>query len=119
MNLKECYTKFGGDYDAVLGRLRREQLVQKFVYKFLDDPSFQLFETSMERKDYAEALRGVHTLKGVCQNLSFDRLFEISSQITNALKANDYDKAIEMTPQLERDYYEVIHAVEELKNAEG
>ena len=37
MNLKDCYTKFGGDFDEVLGRLRREQTVQKFVYKFLDD----------------------------------------------------------------------------------
>ena len=25
MNLKDCYTKFGGDFDEVLGRLRREQ----------------------------------------------------------------------------------------------
>lgn len=32
MNLKECYIIFGGDYDEVLGRLRREQTVQKFVY---------------------------------------------------------------------------------------
>ena len=43
MNLKDCYTKFGGDFDEVLGRLRREQTVQKFVYKFLDDKSFHLF----------------------------------------------------------------------------
>ena len=25
MNLKDCYIKFGGDFDEVLGRLRREQ----------------------------------------------------------------------------------------------
>lgn len=47
MNLKDCYIKFGGDFDEVLGRLRREQTVQKFVYKFLDDKSFSLFEASM------------------------------------------------------------------------
>ena len=46
MNLKDCYIKFGGDFDEVLGRLRREQSVQKFMYKFLDDKSFQLFEAS-------------------------------------------------------------------------
>ena len=54
MNLKDCYTKFGGDFDEVLGRLRREQTVQKFVYKFLDDKSFLLFEASMEDKNYEE-----------------------------------------------------------------
>ena len=57
MNLKDCYMKFGGDFDEVLGRLRREQTIQKFVYKFLDDKSFFLFEASMGNKDYAEALR--------------------------------------------------------------
>ena len=86
MNLKDCYIKFGGDFDEVLGRLRREQSVQKFMYKFLDDKSFHLFEASMENKDYEEALRAVHTLKGICQNLSFTRLFESSSLVTNALK---------------------------------
>lgn len=59
MNLKDCYIKFGGDFDEVLGRLRREQSVQKFMYKFLDDKSFHLFEASMENKDYEEALRAV------------------------------------------------------------
>ena len=54
MNLKDCYIKFGGDFDEVLGRLRREQSVQKFMYKFLDDKSFHLFEVSMENKDYEE-----------------------------------------------------------------
>ena len=86
MNLKDCYIKFGGDFDEVLGRLRREQTVQKFVYKFLDDKSFSLFEASMGNKDYAEALRAVHTLKGICQNLSFDRLYEVSHELTELLR---------------------------------
>ena len=116
MNLKDCYIKFGGDFDEVLGRLRREQSVQKFMYKFLDDKSFHLFEASMENKDYEEALRAVHTLKGICQNLSFTRLFESSSLMTKALKENDWNKADDMLPQLSMDYYEIINAIEELKN---
>ena len=116
MNLKDCYIKFGGDFDEVLGRLRREQSVQKFMYKFLDDKSFQLFEASMENKDYEEALRAVHTLKGICQNISFTRLFESSSLMTKALKENDWNKADDMLPQLSMDYYEIINAIEELKN---
>ena len=116
MNLKDCYTKFGGDFDEVLGRLRREQTVQKFLYKFLDDKSFNLFETSMENKNHEEALRAVHTLKGICQNLSFTRLFESSSLMKKALKENDWNKADDMLTQLSMDYYEIINAIEELKN---
>ncbi len=110
---------FGGDFNGVLERLRREQTVQKFVYKFLDDKSFELFEASMEKQDYEEALRAVHTLKGICQNLSFDRLYTSSSLVTNALKENDYKKAIDLTPQLSDDYSQVVNAVREYKESSG
>lgn len=96
--------------------MRREQTVQKFVYKFLDDKSFNLFEVSMGNKDYAEALRAVHTLKGICQNLSFTRLFESSSLVTKALKENDWNKAGDMMPQLSKDYYEIINVIEDFKS---
>ena len=116
MNLKGCYTKFGGDFDEVLGRLRREQTVLKFVYKFLDDKSFHLFEASMGNKDYEEAFRAVHTHKVICKNLYFTRFFESSSLMKKALKENDWNKADDMLPQLSMDYYEIINAIEELKN---
>ena len=45
MELRDCYAEFGGDYKEVLGRLEREQTVQKFVLKFLDDKSFSSLET--------------------------------------------------------------------------
>lgn len=40
----------GGDYQDVISRLRSDRLVQKFVLKFLDDASFDLFCSSMESK---------------------------------------------------------------------
>ena len=117
MNLKDCYIKFGGDFDEVLGRLRREETVQKFAFKFLDDKSFSLFESSIGSKDYEDALRAVHTLKGICQNLSFTRLFESSSLVTNALKENDWNKAVDMMPKLSKDYYETINVIQDFKNS--
>ena len=117
MNLKDCYIKFGGDFDEVLGRLRREETVQKFAFKFLDDKSFSLFESSIGSKDYEDALRAVHTLKEICQNLSFTRLFESSSLVTNALKENDWNKAVDMMPKLSKDYYETINVIKDFKNS--
>lgn len=115
MNLKECYLKFGGDYDEVVGRLRREQLVTKFFLKFLDDKSFELYEEAMARKDYDEALRAVHTLKGICQNLGFTRLYHSSVQINNALRENDVGTAIRLSDQLSMDYHLLIEAAQEFK----
>ena len=71
----------------------------------------------MEDKNYEEALRAVHTLKGVCQNLSFTRLFKSSSLVTKALKENDWDKAVDMMPKLSEDYYETINVIRDFKNS--
>ena len=59
MTLQECYTALGGDYDEVLGRLRSESLVQKFVLKFPADPSYDMLQTALAAQDWAEAFRGV------------------------------------------------------------
>ena len=40
----------------------------------------------MENKNYEDAFRSTHTLKGVCQNLSFDRLYEVSYELTELLR---------------------------------
>jgi HPt (histidine-containing phosphotransfer) domain-containing protein len=76
-----------------------------------------LFESSIGSKDYEDALRAVHTLKGICQNLSFTRLFESSSLVTNALKENDWNKAVDMMPKLSKDYYETINVIKDFKNS--
>lgn len=115
----DAVIRYGGDFDEVLGRLRREQTIQKFIYKFLDDKSFRLFEESMGNKDYAEALRAIHTLKGICQNLSFTRLFESSSLVTSALKEYDWNKALDIMPQLSKDYYEIIDVIVDFKSTGG
>lgn len=112
MNIKECYLQFGGDYESVLGRLRREQLVEKFLLKFLEDKSFDQFEAAMASGNYEEGLRAVHTLKGVCQNLSFAALYESSRQVTQAMKDGDYRKAMELSPRLSEDYHRIIQVVE-------
>lgn len=86
MTLKECYSKMGGDYEAVLGRLRSEDRVRRFALKFLDDSSFTTLERSMQEQDYMEAFRAAHTIKGICQNLSFTRLGDSSHELTEALR---------------------------------
>ena len=86
MTLKECYAALGGDYDEVMGRLRSERLVQKFVLKFLSDGSYQLLRDSLAAGDREEAFRAAHTIKGVCANLAFTELLESSERLTEALR---------------------------------
>ena len=100
MTLQECYAALGGDYEDAKGRLRSDRLVQKFVLKFLADGSFDLLCQSLEAGNYEEAFRASHTIKGMCQNLSFTQLQESSTQLPEAaplveqVKA-DYQKTAE------------------------
>lgn len=111
MTLQECYAAMGGSYDEVLGRLRSETLIQKFVLKFLADPSYELLRSSMEAENWGDAFRGAHTLKGVCQNLSFTALFQSSERLCNALREGFRPEAIPLAEEVRKDYEQTVAAI--------
>lgn len=112
MTIQECYAALEGDYEEVLSRLYSEALVRKFTGKFLADPSFQLLDSSLKSGSYEDAFRAAHTLKGVCQNLSFTRLHQSSHDITEALRTKDYDLAARLFPRVEEDYQQTVSAIQ-------
>lgn len=115
MTLQECYAAMGGNYDDAIGRLRSEKLVQKFVLKFLNDDSFQLLNDSVAAGNYEEAFRAAHTIKGVCQNLSFERLQNSSALLTDALRGGNWnDQTAALLEAVRADYQvtaDAIHAL--------
>ena len=110
MTLKECYAAMGGDYDDAIGRLRSERLLSKFVLKFLDDGSYKLLLTSLENGNGEEAFRASHTIKGMCQNLSFTDLGRSASELTEALRAGETDTQ-ELLARVKADYARVEEAI--------
>ncbi len=87
MDLKECYTELGGDYDTVLSRLYSEAMVRRFLTKFLNDGTYHLLLEALSSENYAEAFRAAHTLKGVCENLGLANLCKSSGMLTEELRA--------------------------------
>lgn len=104
MTLQECYSALGGNYEDVVARLRSEKLVQKFILRFLDDQSYELFCTSIEEKNYEEAFRAAHTIKGICQNLGFTRLLKSSSDMSDALRNGWTPEVDDIIKQFASDY---------------
>lgn len=111
MTLRECYDALEGDYEDVMGRLRTEKLVQKFVLKFPGDGSYDLLTRSMEAGEYEEAFRAAHTLKGVGQNLGFNKLYGSSHLLTEALRGNDIEAAKPLYEQVRADYAQTVNAI--------
>lgn len=111
MNLKECYEALGGDYEGVLGRLRTERMITKFVLKFLDDKSCETLLQAVAARNGEEAFRAAHTIKGICQNLSFDRLYRSSSALSECLRGGWDDAAVALTEQVREDYRVTAEAI--------
>ena len=121
MTLKECYAALGGNYDEVIGRLRSERLVQKFVLKFLNDGSYQLLQDSLAAGDREEAFRAAHTIKGVCANLAFTELLESSEQLTEALRDGKPPEPGEeqLLARVTQDYERARQAIQDFQEGIG
>ena len=84
MTIKECYEAMGGDYEDVFKRPMSEARIKKFALMFKKDPSMSQLTQAMDAGDTETAFRAAHTLKGICANLGFKSLFEVSYEITEA-----------------------------------
>ena len=122
MEVKECYEAFGGEYSDAIERLQSYALVKRFTVKFISDPSFEALESAVSRKDYEEAFRAAHTLKGVSQNLGFKELGDASGLITEALrdrtKAVDEEQCDRLMGQVKAAYDKTTGAIRMMSEAE-
>ena len=88
MNLEQLYDAVGGDYQEMFNRIPSVALIEKFVRKYPTDPTVSTLETAVETADWETAFRMAHTLKGVAQNLGFQRLYTAAYALTEQLRGN-------------------------------
>ena len=105
MTIRECYEKTGSDYESILKRFGSEAMIQRFALKFLKDCSFSDLKNALKAKDGERAFRAAHTLKGVCINLGFDRLYNVSAELTEKLRGREIEESEELFEQVEKEYH--------------
>ena len=116
MTVQECYDKMGGDYNDVIGRLRTDERVAKFLTRVISDPSFVLLESAFANGNAEEAFRAAHTIKGVCGNLSLTKMAKSASALTEALRgaAEIPPEAASLIAQLRQDFALCAASINEL-----
>ncbi len=121
MDIRQCYEALGGSYDEVLKRLmNNENILKKFLFKFLDDQSYSLLVSSLESGDGQTAFRAAHTLKGVCQNLSLTRLADSASELTEALRGGTITaEASALAEKVDADYRLTEQAISAFRAQSG
>lgn len=111
MNIRQFYEKMGGDFESVLKRLGSEAMIQRFVLKFAKDPSFGELTHGMEERDAELAFRAAHTLKGICLNLGFDRLYVPTAALTEDLRGRAFSGQSETLYRRVETEYRALAAV--------
>ncbi len=114
MDIKECYKAFGGDFEDVKNRLMTPERITKFVKKFPTDPNYDNLCKALEAGDAKEAFRAAHTLKGLCQNLSFTPLYKPSCDMADELRGGEMGNSKELLPPLSEAYVKIMDAIKEL-----
>lgn len=114
MELKEFYDKIDGDYEDTVSRLMKDEIVKKFVIKFLNDKSFEELKSNLESSNMEDAFRSAHTLKGVASNLGMTKLYTVGSEITEALRHKEYDGVDVMFEAVEKEYMKTIELIKQL-----
>lgn len=112
MNLEKLYKEIHGDYAEAKARLMNDRLVEKFVLKFLSDPSMQQLRDAIASGEHDVAFRAVHTLKGVAANLSFTELWKAASALTEQLRHSDGTVDETLLENLENAYRLVTDSIQ-------
>lgn len=108
MTMKDLYIEVGTDIAVVISRFGgNEPLLNRFIKKFPQDPSFLELKEALEKKDYEDMERSAHTLKGVASNLGFTGLSGKCANIVSAVRQREYD-SIGMIFKPLQDEYEII-----------
>lgn len=107
--LREIYDIAGSDAEKVLARFGgNEEMLKHFLRLFARDDSFAKLQEALAAGNADGAFRAVHTLKGICANLGFARLYEKSSEMTELLRRGELDKAAPLFTGLEDEYAKVL-----------
>lgn len=106
---KEMLMEAGVNVDDVLNRFRgNESLLMRFLGTFPQDPNFENFKKAMEEGRYEDAFKTLHTLKGLCGNLSIDGLYEIVCREVDYLRNGQTQEADKIFPEVVSEYERVI-----------
>lgn len=116
MNVKEFYAETNGDYEEVIGRLGKEERILKYLKRFAEEKVLDTLETSLASKDYPEAFRAVHSIKGMCMNLGLRRLQQSSSILCEEIRNGEPQNDItEMVDKVKGDYDYTIEMISKVE----
>lgn len=111
-DLNTKLASYGIDYEDAMDRMDNDgDLYKTLALKYLDNAKYADLVAALEVKDFDEAYKAAHSIKGVAGNLSFARLFDVSSAMSEALFQGEYQAAEGMLGDLKAANEKVIEGL--------
>ncbi len=116
MVITDFYKAIGADYSEVLERmLNKEELVYRFLKKFVDDPTYSKLEEVINTGDGETIFRVAHTLKGVVSNLELTPLTKTVSSLVEITRTGKNDGIDETFEKIKEEYNKIISLIKEIE----
>ena len=102
---KEDLEKAGIDYEQGVKRfMGNPKIFERFLYKFLDDKSYEGLKDSLWANNCEAAFKEAHTLKGLASNLSMSGLMRAVANVTEKLRNGDIDAGRMLMDKVDEQY---------------
>ena len=108
---------WGVDWDDVLARfMGNEDLIAKFMVKFLSDKNMGELSKYLEEGNVTEAFKAVHALKGVSANLGLKGMLGSVCELTEILRAGSMEGYEEQYDKIKPKYDELVTILNKFKD---
>ena len=104
MSLHKFYQAIDGDFEAACRRFYNENMLQKFLIRFLDEPCCAELNDALGRHDRDAAIKAVHTLTGQARSFGFIRLEKKSAALLQALRGTQDEEITELRYEVTTEY---------------
>ena len=114
--LEKFYSAIGSNANPVIERFGgNAEITKRFIKKFAAEESYENLKKALVSHEAEEAFRAAHTLKGVCLNLGFDELFEVSAELTEKLRERKTAGSEELFQKVSQKYQKTVTAIQGLE----
>ncbi len=91
--MKDKLAQIGVEYDETLKRfMGKEDFYLRMLKKFLDDKNYGELKQAVADKNWPEAFKHAHTVKGLCGNLSLGDMLKYVVPLTEELRSEPYNE---------------------------
>lgn len=105
INILDALDDIGADTEDALDRfMDDEEMYLKYVRDFPEEHSMEALVKAVEEKDYGQAEKSVHALKGIVNNLGFQPLADATIDMLAELRDDNIEDALDAYEDVKKEY---------------